>query len=596
MSDEDIDAATVEVVRNYLSSAANEMQRTLIRTSYNTIIYEILDFGISLYDENLDLIADSPGLTLFLGANDYGLEKGVEYVGEENLEPGDIVIMNYPYWSSAHTLDVCLIAPIFRADDELIGYAVIRAHWLDIGAKDSGYVLDSTDVHQEGLIFPGTKIYKAGERDEELFELIRFNSRTPKKVIGDLNAQIAAIEVGKRRLRELHEKYGTDTVRTCVERILDHGERSAREAVADLPDGNWSATGYIDNDGVNDDLVRMGVEVTIDGADFTVDFSDSEDEVDGPINLPIGMTRSLCKMVLKTITTPDEPSNEGQYEPLEVIAPEGNLFHATYPAPTFTIWTSIVGAEVVYEALARGIPDRVPASSGGDLCGIILVGEDPDTGEMFIESSNEGVGWGAAAGMDGPNALMHITETRVKNIPIEVFENKAPFRFDRLEFRQDSGGLGEFRGGLGVRRDYRFLDDVKGITLIKKTRTDGWGLAGGEPGEKNAVVVFPDTEDEDWRDRFDFLVDNNDLYEPADDRYYTGMMNGWFEAGEVLSNRSGGGGGYGDPLDRDPERVREDVIDGYVSRESAREDYGVIITSDGEIDWEATDRLRSDRR
>ena len=589
-----VDAATVEVIRNYLSSAANEMQRTLVRTAYNTIIYEILDFGISLYDAEMNLVADSPGLTMFLGANDYGLEKGVEYVGEENLEQGDIVIMNYPYWSSAHTLDVCLFSPIFH-DNEHVGYAVIRAHWLDLGAKDSGYVIDSTDVHQEGMVFPGTKIYKGGEPDEEIFELLRYNSRTPQKVIGDVNAQIAALTTGKKRFRELHEKYGSGSVNAAVDSILDHGRRTSREGVADLPDGTWTAVDYLDNDGVNDEPVRMEAEVTIDGEDFSVDFSGSSEEVDGPVNLPYGMTETICKLCLKTLTTPDIPSNAGQYAPLNVTAPPGNLFHATYPAPTFTIWTGIVGVELVYEALAKGMPDRVPASSGGDLCGIVLVARDPETGEMFIESSNEGVGWGATDGFDGANALMHISETRVKNIPIEVFENKIPVRFDRLELREDSGGVGEYRGGLGVRRDYQFLDDVKGITLIKKTQTDGWGLEGGESGDRNVVVVRSNGE-EGWRDRFDFLVDNDADYDPADNEQYTGMMQGRFEAGEVLSNRSGGGGGYGDPLDRDPEAVREDVADGYVSRKSAREDYGVMLTDEGEVDREATRNLREKRR
>lgn len=588
----DVDAATVEVIRNYLSSAANEMQRTLVRTAYNTIIYEILDFGISLYDAEMNLVADSPGLTMFLGANDYGLEKGVEYVGEENLEKGDIVIMNYPYWSSAHTLDVCLFSPIYYEDDH-VGYAVIRAHWLDLGAKESGYVIDSTDIHQEGLVFPGTKIYKQGEPDQEIFDLLRFNSRTPKKVIGDVNAQIAALETGKRRLRELHDKYGSSTVDAAVERILQHGRRTARDGVAALPDGTWSAVDYLDNDGISEELVRMEAEVTIDGEEFIVDFSGSSDQVDGPVNLPYGMTETVCKLVLKTLTTPDDPSNEGQYDPLSVIAPEGNLFHATYPAPTFTIWTGILGVEVVYEALANGMPDRVPASSGGDLCGVVLVAEDSETGEMFIESSNEGVGWGATDGHDGANALMHISETRVKNIPIEVFENKIPIRFDELSLRQDSGGVGKYRGGLGVKRDYRFLDDVKGITLIKKTRTPGWGLNGGDPGDRNVVVVQGNGE-EGWRDRFDFLVDNNPDHDAGPNEQYTGMMQGWFEAGEIMSNRSGGGGGYGDPFDRDPEAVRSDVLNGYVSRQSAETDYGVVITDDGEIDWEATERLRGD--
>jgi N-methylhydantoinase B len=575
-ADEDIDAATVEVIRNYLTSAATEMQRTLVRTAYNAIVYEILDFGISLYDRELNLIADSPGLALFLGANDYGLEKAVEYVGEDNLDPGDIVIMNYPYWSGTHTLDVLVFAPVFH-DGEIVGYTTCRAHWLDLGAKDSGYVLDSTDVHQEGLIFPGTKVYKQGEPDEEILEIIRFNSRLPDKTLGDLNAQFAALNTGNDRMRELYEKYGTDTVDAAIGEILDHGERSARSAVSDLPDGTWSAVDYADGALGSDrgpekeDLIRLEAEVKIDGDDFTIDFSGSHGEVDEPLNIPIGMTETVAKLCFKTVTTPDEDSNAGQYAPLTTVAPEGNIFHATYPAPNFTIWTAILGIDVVYKALAKAVPERVPASSGGDLLSIMVYGENPETGRQFVEANNEGVGWGAAPDHDGANALMHISESMVQNVPVEVYENKAPLEIERLTLRQDSGGAGEYRGGLGIRRDYRFTHPLGALSIIQKTKTDNWGLDGGSPGKRNAVVLHHDTDREEW----------------------TGMMRGTFDAGEGLSNRSGGGAGRGDPHDRPPEKVREDVLDGYISREAAREEYGVAITEDGEIDHDETRALRS---
>ncbi len=590
----EIDAATVEVVRNYLTSAATEMQRTLIRTAYNTIIYEILDFGISLYDRDRNLIADSPGLALFLGANDYALEKLVEHVGEENMEPGDVLLMNYPYWSSTHTLDVGVFAPIFREgtdvpreENELIGYAATRAHWLDLGAKDEGYVLDSTDVHQEGVIFPGTKVHKGGEADEEIIDLIRFNSRIPDKVLGDLNAQIAAIRTGKRRLRELHEKYGGETVDSCIERIQRHGEQTAREAVRELPDGTWSAVDYAD--GTTGDGIRIEVEVTIDGEEFHVDFSGSSDQVDGPLNIPRGMTETVCKLCFKSITTPEEVSNAGQYAPLSVHAPEGNLFNAIYPAPTFTIWTGIVSVDVVFKALAQAMPDRIPASSGGDLNDIMLFGEDPETGRQFVEANNDAVGWGATDEHDGANSVMHITETMVQNIPVEVFENKAPISFDELSLRLDSGGAGEQRGGLGLRRDFRVEHPVGALSIIQKTREPGWGIDGGEPGAKNGVVL--DLHD-DADDRVQVLVDNTDLYD--DDELWVGMFRGTFESGEIISNRTGGGGGYGDPRDRDPEAVLEDVIDGYVSREAAREKYGVAITDKHELNRVETDALRSE--
>lgn len=587
---EDPDPATVEVVRNYLSSAANEMQRTLVRTAYNTVIYEILDFGLSIYDRDLNLVADSPGLALFLGANDFAVRKGIDHVGRENLEPGDVVLLNYPYWNSSHTLDVCVFAPVF-CEGELVGVTASRAHWLDIGAKDEGYVLDSTDVHQEGIIFPGTKVYRAGEPVEDVLDVIRFNTRLPDKVMGDLNAQVAALRTGAERLRELHEKYGTDVVDTSVQRVIAHGERTARERIDDLPDGTWRATDTLDNDGITDDPVPMGVEVTVEGSSFTVDFSPSADAADGPINIPLGRTEAVCKFCLKTLTTPNESVNEGHFAPLTVTAPEGNLFNAQYPHPTFTQWPSTLVIEVVFQAIAQGMPERMPASSGGDLNSVMLFGEDEDTGQGFVEANNDAVGWGATSDRDGPNALMHVAQTMVRNIPIEVFETKAPVRFDRLELREDSGGAGKHRGGLGVRRDYRITDPVGLLSVVKKTRSEGWGLRGGAPGARNAVVLFPGDAPE-FDDRITVFADNDHLYPDSEGRW-VGMMRGQFEPGDVVSNRSGGGGGYGDPFERPPEAVREDVADGYVSREGAREEYGVAITEDGSIDDEATDRLRS---
>ena len=564
-----VDPATVEVIRNYLTSAASEMQRTLVRTAYNTIIYEIKDFGLSLYDSDLNLIADSPGLTLFLGANDYSLKKGVEHVGAENFEDGDVIIMNYPYWSSGHTLDVCVILPIF-VEGDLEGYAVSRAHLLDIGQKDPGYVLDSTDVHQEGILFPGTKLYEAGELDEEMRDLLRYNTRVPDKVIGDLNAQIAALRTGKRRVRELYERYGAETVQRSVDRILDYGAERAHGAVADLPDGTWNAVDYADGAIDDDDLLRIETTVTIDGDEMTVDFSGSADQVEAPFNVPIGMTRTVARLCLKTITTPEEESNAGHYAPLSVEVPEGTLYNPSYPAPTFAVWPAMLAVDVIYKALAEGMPDRTPASSGGDILSITVYGEHPDTGNQIVEATNQGVGWGATDDHDGGSALMHVSETMVQNIPVEVIENKAPVEIDRLELRADSGGPGRHRGGLGIRRDFRFTDEIGALSIIQKTETEGWGLEGGEPGATNAVVLYPGTDRE----------------------IQTGMMRRTFRAGEVLSNQSAGGGGFGDPFERDPEKVRQDVIDGYVTPEGAREDYGVAVTEDGEIDHEATEALR----
>jgi len=571
MGERSVDPVTVEVIRSYLVSAALEMKQTMQRTSYNTIIYEILDFAVSLYSGKLELIAEAPGLAIFLGANDYATRKAVERTGKSNLNEGDILIMNYPYWSSAHTYDVPLVAPIFF-EDEIIAYATIRAHWLDLGAKDSGYLLDSTEVFQEGLVLPGVKIVKEGKTDEELVDIIRFNSRFPDRVIGDLNAQIAAIRVGERRIKELAAKYGKETLSDAMAEIIDHGERVTREALKGLPSGTWSAVDYMDDDGIEKDkLVKLKATVTIDGDGMTVDFTGCADQVKGPYNVPFGMTQSMSRIVFKCITTPHLPANEGNFRLMKVIAPEGSIFNPIPPAPTFTLWTAILGIEVVTKALAPALPRKIPACSGGDLCDIMMVGKDPKTGELWLEAANEGVGWGAFYCSDGPNATMHIAETQTRNLPVEVLETKAPVMIDRVELIQDSGGAGEFRGGLGMRRDYRFLAETDALSIVKKTKTNPWGLEGGQDAAPNHVVAYLNSHKE----------------------RRTGAERFKLEPTDIISNRSGGGGGYGDPLKRNPDRVLMDVVNEYISLESAKNVYGVVIDlAEKKVDYEATEQLR----
>ncbi len=251
-----VDQITVEVIHNYLLSAAREMNRNLIRTSYNTIIYEIHDFGLGIYDRHCRLLAEAPGLAIFTRGNDFALEKLVEFVGEENMHPGDLILLNYPYWSSAHTLDVMASSPIFHGD-RLVGYAVVKQHWLDLGQKDAGYCLDTTEIFQEGLFLPCVKLYNQGVLNKEVENIIRFNSRMPDRVIGDMNAQVSSCRTGERRVQELVEKFGLDTFEEAVEEILDHGERISRARLAELPKGTWSAEDWVDDDGIDTDLLEQ---------------------------------------------------------------------------------------------------------------------------------------------------------------------------------------------------------------------------------------------------------------------------------------------------------------------------------------------------
>ncbi len=567
-----LDAATTQVIRSYLLSAAQEMRRTLVRTAFNPVIYEVLDFGISLYDADLELIADAPGLALFLGANDYAIRKGVDYIGRENLERGDIVLMNYPYWNSAHALDVTLFAPVFAPEEpQPFAFTCIRAHWMDLGAKDPGYVLDSVDVQQEGLILPGLKVYKRGKPDREILELIRYNSRMPELVIGDLEAQVAATRTGEQRLIDIRKKFGAQRVDAATQQIKRHGEALARRALAALPRGTWSAEDLVDDDGITDEPVPIKVTVSLDGEGMHCDFAGSSPAVRGPINMPFGLTETVCKLVLKSLTTPGEPSNAGHFRPLRVAAEPGTLFHAVPPAATFTLWTAHLAVELIYKALAQGMESQLAASSGGDVPGFMMVGTNR-SGGLYAVSNNDAVGWGATASHDGMNATNHISGSLVRNTPIEVMEMRTGMLMEQLELRCDSGGAGRFRGGLGEIRRIRFHSAGEFLTVVKKTKTRPWALAGGLEPEAISMCLFPGT--------------------PRERRVGTSRVP--VTAGDQAVYTTAGGGGHGSPLERDPALVLEDVLEGYVSAEAARDIYRVII-SNGRIDQAATAAARGGR-
>ena len=567
-----LDPITVEVIHNYYLSAAREMERNLMRTSYTTIVYEIRDFGLGIYDKNCRMLAESPGLAIFTCGNDYGLQKTVEFIGVENLEPGDLMLTSYPYWSSAHPMDVLATSPIFHKD-ELIGFTAIKQHWLDLGQKEAGYMLDSSDVFQEGLIMPAMKLYRGGVRNEEIINLIRFNSRIPDRVIGDLNAQISACRTGERRVAQMAERFGLDTLNEAIEAILDHGERIARARLASLPKGSWTAEDYVDDDGIDrETMLKLKCQVTITDDEFIVDWTGSQPRTEGPMNLPIGLTTGVSGLAFKGVTTAEHPANSGHYRPLKVIAPPGSMVHALPPAPTFTIWASLLAPEVILKALAQGMPEHIPACSGGDIFSVMGLGQHPETGLPWVEATNEAVGFGGHAGGDGEDAIMHLTEPGCRNNPVEVVESKSPMHIESYRLLPDTGGPGEHRGGCGVSRVYRFLHNSACLAVVKKTKTAPWGMHGGHNGIPGSITIWPGTE----KERVNGALHEKDL-----------------RAGDILINKSGGGG-WGNPKKRDPQLVLQDVRDDFVSLRSAREDYGVVIDSERwTVDEAATARLRT---
>ena len=536
-------AADLEIISGLFLSAAEQMRRTLVRTAFNAVIYEVLDFGISIADSKGRMVAEAAGITSFIGANDYALKTLLKKLDLNSLRPGDVVMLNYPYWNSAHASDALLMSPVFIDNNEIDMFLCVRAHWLDLGAKDAGYVIDSTDIHQEGIIIPGVRIIKEGILDEDLWKILTYNSRLPDAIEGDFGAQVACLRTGERCLKEIFSKFGKSKVFRAIEDYFEHSHHKALAALSELPKGTWSASDWLDDDGISDEMIKMAVKVNITDTKFIVNYNSSSLQVTGPVNSPYGGTVSMAKTYFKFLTSKDSPSNHGNYIPLKVEADPGNLFHAIYPAATYMPWTKMVAFELIAKALAPVI-DWLPMSSGSDEPGFMAVGKHHQTGRSFVVSNNEGIGWGATRKHDGATALQHPSTSTVRNTPIEVLERQANLFHEELTLIPDSGGLGQYRGGLGVRRKVRMVGETEVISMKKKSKTVGWGLDGGQPSPvKNHMVLRPDTPDEKK----------------------VGMYRETLRTGEAFINYSAGGAGWGDPLKRDQNAAEDDVTNGLVT-------------------------------
>lgn len=569
-----LDPITVEVIRFDLVSACDEIKKIFKRTTTLPVLYEVNDFGISIYDAQIRLLADTPGIPLFSGTLDWCVDACVRELGEKHLEPGDVIVNNYPFATGSQTSDVAVISPIFF-DDQVWGYAALKGHMGDFAAIDP-YPSMSEDIYQEGIIFPNVKLYRGGVLNEEILRLIRFNSRIGYPTSANFLAAASALRAGVQRVQEILERQGGDVFLAAVNAILEHGETLARKAVEEIPDGTWCGIDYLDSNGIGNDPVKIHLKLTVQGSEMIVDLSGSAPQQPGPVNMPYPGTVSAVRYAFKALTTPLLPSNGGHFKPLKVIAPPGSIFNPKHPAPTFLYaWPGFRLMDLIPSVLHSAIPHKVLACSGGDVCGAQLMYYDTETGHGDIGGGPEGQGTGAKADYDGENGLMLDGVSGCCNAPVEVMENRIPVRIERYALRKDSGGPGKFRGGLGLRKDHRTLVDVMLITNAEKTTASvPWGLAGGLPGANNRVVVHPDTK------RQRSLM----------------KTRGTLRAGEIVSQQSGGGGGYGNPLERDPHKVLSDVVNEYVSLKSAKQHYGTVIKMDRRgnysLDLKATRILR----
>jgi N-methylhydantoinase B len=575
-----VDAFTAEVIRSTVVAITDEMKTNLMRTAYNMIIYEAEDFTVGLFDSDGNAISIGLGLPMFIRGLSDAIKAKLTHWGKENIFPGDILLTNDPQVMGSHLNHMIFTLPVFH-DGELVAFSSSMGHWQDVGGV-LGAV--TRDIFSEGLQMPFVKIFKNGKQDAELTAIIRSNCRLPEFAMGDFRAQIAAIRTGERRLTQLLQRYGGETFKESVRRIFDQSEKLARAAVEKIPDGVYEAESFMDDDGVNlGKHVPIKVRVEVRGDEMTVDLSGVSPQVAGPYNSGSTAGRSASEVAFKFLTTPLLlPINHGSFRPLKVVLPPGRIVSATKPAPVRT-WMTVpmTVADTIFKALAPACPDNVMAGQHADLAAPRTFGLDSKTGRAFhFPATLSGGGWGALHDRDGQNATFCINDGDTHNTPVEAGEGKGPIFISYRQLRQDSGGPGKFRGGLGVAQEVRMLSQGSVQSAMERTICAPWGLHGGKDAMANRFSIV--------------------RKEGAVQRLPTGKttVHVALAVGDGFLVEVGGGGGFWDPLERDPQRVLADVRSGYVSLEAARRDYGVAIRQSGrkfKLDVAATQRLRQRR-
>ncbi len=395
------DPITTEIIRNSLNSAAEQMKKTLIRSSFSPIIYEVLDFASAIYDKDYCMLAQSPSLPGFMGTLSFCVEQAVKEVGgEENLFEGDIIIYNNPYGSGSHSQDAALVKPVF-IEKKLIGYTAIKAHWLDTGGKEP-YSTDTVDVFQEGTIYPGLKLYNKGVLVEDIYKLIVANTRVPKAIVGDLNAQLNGVIAGANALKRIVSKFGYELFYNSVLEIYNHGEKLVRKSLKKIPDGTYSGFGQMDSNGVDKGPVKFKLSIEVKDSNLTLDFTEAPDQQNGPINCPLPSTVSKARVAFSMMAGNGEQPNEGFFRPLIIKTRKGSMFDPISPAPCFLNgWPGLQVIEIIYKILSENLPEAFPASSGGCLAAAVWWGKRESDGEPWADGAPHPVGQGGFFGGDG---------------------------------------------------------------------------------------------------------------------------------------------------------------------------------------------------
>ncbi|MDR3523510.1 MAG: hydantoinase B/oxoprolinase family protein [Acetobacteraceae bacterium] len=570
-----IDAVTVEVIRNGLLAITEEMKTNLMRTAYNLIIYEALDFTVGLFTATGETISIGLGLPMFIRGMAETVKAKIKHYGLEGIHPGDILVTNDAYTTGSHLNHFTFTQPIYH-QGEIIAFACCMAHWLDVGGT-LGQV--TTDIFSEGIQIPIVKYQRAGVVNQELVDIIAMNVRLPERAMGDLRAQITAVTTGERRFAELVNRYGKQAVLGAVAVIMDHSEAIARRNTRNIPDGIYEAESYMDDDGVEIGArIPIKVRVEVRGEEMTIDLSDVSRQVRGFYNSGFTTGIACAQVAYKCLTTPtDYPVNDGSFRSLKVIMPMGTVISAERPFP-MRVWMTfpMTVIDTIFKALSNAIPDRVVAGHHADLVFPNIHGLSPKDGRLFIVGIGPlGGGWGAKMTEDGVSATVCMNDGDTHNSPTEQLESKYPVLVERYCLRTDSAGAGRNRGGLGAEMVVQALTPFAVTTRIDRMHCKPWGLHGGKDAAGNSIGLRKGG------------VWESDLPNAK-------VFGVRLRHGDAYMMQSGGGGGFGSPLERDPALVAYDVQEGYVSAEAARTEYGVIVAADGGPDLAATAALRAE--
>jgi N-methylhydantoinase B len=556
------DRFSVEIIKSAFDSIANEMFWVAIRTSKSPIFYETYDFTTAITTEEGDTLAISIGLPLWIGVMK-SIAKNVidEARRDSKLHPGDIIVCNDPYVTGTHLNDVGMAMPIFHKD-EIIAITTAKGHVNDVGGMNPGsWGPDTREILQEGLFIPPVKYYEKGKPNRDIIRVILGNTRIPDYLHGDLEALAASLRLGSKRMGELIQKYGFKAVKNAMGNLLKEGEARARARLAELPKGEFRAEDYLDEGPDSKEPLKISATTTITDDEFIVDFTGAPKVFPYSINTTYPATLAAVAVVYMAITDPHMPFNQGLLKPLKLIVPENTIFNAKRPAPVSVYWeTMTYAADLVWKALAPHIQDKLSAGHFLSVCAEIIAGTDPRTREYFVLVEPNPGGWGAAADKDGESSLVSFADGETFANPVEVLEIRYPLLVERCRLNvEDGSGAGKFRGGLGIIKDYRMLcDDSIFTTAINRGKIPPWGAMGGGTGTTNYIALL--------RDRKELMRVNR-------------ITNFQLKRDDVVSIRSGGGGGWGNPAERDSELVRRDVLNGYITAARAKKIYGKTFSA-----------------